>query len=64
MPHNVSLISTIAAGFGLALVFGYIAARLKVPPLVGYLAVGILSGRPRRGSWPMSTSPGNSPRSA
>ena len=35
MPHNVSLISTIAAGFGLALVFGYIGARLKVPPLVG-----------------------------
>ncbi|MBC8058682.1 MAG: cation:proton antiporter, partial [Rhizobiales bacterium] len=44
MPHNVSLISTIAAGFGLALVFGYIALRLKVPPLVGYLFAGILIG--------------------
>ena len=44
MPHNVSLISTIAAGFGLALVFGYIAARIKVPPLVGYLFAGILIG--------------------
>jgi len=44
MPHNVSLISTIAAGFGLALVFGYIAARLKVPPLVGYLFAGIPIG--------------------
>jgi CPA2 family monovalent cation:H+ antiporter-2 len=44
MPHNVSLISTIAAGFGLALVFGYIAARLKVPPLVGYLLAGVLIG--------------------
>jgi CPA2 family monovalent cation:H+ antiporter-2 len=44
MPHNVSLISTIAAGFGLALVFGYIAARIKVPPLVGYLLAGILIG--------------------
>src|SRR5438445_5328215 len=44
MPHNVSLISTIAAGFGLALVFGYAAARLKVPPLVGYLLAGIVIG--------------------
>ena len=44
MPHNVSLISTIAAGFGLALVFGYIAARVKVPPLVGYLLAGVLIG--------------------
>ena len=44
MPHNVSLISTIAAGFGLALILGFIAARLKVPPLVGYLLAGILIG--------------------
>lgn len=44
MPHNVSLISTIAAGFGLALVLGYVAARLKVPPLVGYLLAGVLIG--------------------
>lgn len=44
MPHDVSLISTIAAGFGLALVFGFIAAKLKVPPLVGYLLAGIVIG--------------------
>ena len=44
MPHDVSLISTIAAGFGLALIFGYVAARLKLPPLVGYLLAGILIG--------------------
>src|ERR1700754_3438142 len=44
MPHNVSLISTIAAGLGLAMIFGYIAARLKGPPLVGYLFAGILIG--------------------
>jgi CPA2 family monovalent cation:H+ antiporter-2 len=44
MPHDVSLISTIAAGFGLALIFGYLAARLKMPPLVGYLFAGILIG--------------------
>ncbi len=44
MPHDVSLISTIAAGFGLALIFGYGAARLKLPPLVGYLLAGIVIG--------------------
>jgi CPA2 family monovalent cation:H+ antiporter-2 len=44
MPHNVSLISTIAAGFGLAMIFGYLAARIKVPPLVGYLLAGVLIG--------------------
>ncbi|MDI1258855.1 YbaL family putative K(+) efflux transporter [Aquabacterium sp.] len=44
MPHNVSLISTIATGFGLALIFGFLASRMKVPPLVGYLLAGILIG--------------------
>ncbi|MBK1685897.1 cation:proton antiporter domain-containing protein [Rubrivivax gelatinosus] len=44
MPHETSLIATIAAGFGLALVFGYLAARLKMPPLVGYLLAGIAIG--------------------
>ncbi|MBA4108541.1 MAG: Kef family K(+) transporter [Leptothrix sp. (in: Bacteria)] len=44
MPHNVSLISTIATGFGLALIFGFIASRLRVPPLVGYLLAGIVIG--------------------
>jgi CPA2 family monovalent cation:H+ antiporter-2 len=44
MPHNVSLITTIAAGLGLALVMGFIAQRLRVPPLVGYLLAGIIIG--------------------
>ncbi|MDP2397773.1 MAG: YbaL family putative K(+) efflux transporter [Burkholderiales bacterium] len=44
MPHNITLITTIAAGFGLALVFGLIAARLKLPTLVGYLLAGVLIG--------------------
>src|SRR3954466_13643399 len=44
MPHEVSLITTIAAAFGLAMIFGFIAARLKLPPLVGYLLAGILIG--------------------
>ena len=44
MPHNVTLITTIAAGLGLALIVGFIAARLKLPPLVGYLIAGIIIG--------------------
>jgi CPA2 family monovalent cation:H+ antiporter-2 len=44
MEHNVALISTIAAGMGLALVLGFIAVRLKLPALVGYLVAGILVG--------------------
>ena len=44
MPHNLTLITTIAAGFGLALVMGFIAVRLKLPALVGYLVAGIIIG--------------------
>jgi len=42
MPHDVSLIATIAAAFGLAMIFGFIAVRLRMPPLVGYLLAGIV----------------------
>ena len=44
MPHDVSLITTIAAALGFGLLFGFIAIRLKLPALVGYLAAGILIG--------------------
>ena len=44
MPHNISLITTIAAAFGLALIFGLAAARLKLPTLVGYLLAGVVIG--------------------
>ncbi|MDB5890137.1 MAG: Kef-type potassium/proton antiporter, family [Polaromonas sp.] len=44
MPHSVSLISTIAAGLGLALVFGFLAVRLRLPALVGYLLAGVFIG--------------------
>lgn len=44
MPHDITLISTIAVGFALALVFGFIAARLSLPPLVGYLVAGVAVG--------------------
>ncbi|MCG9012646.1 YbaL family putative K(+) efflux transporter, partial [Laribacter hongkongensis] len=42
MEHNFPLISTIAAGFGLALVFGFLAERFRIPALVGYLFAGIV----------------------
>src|SRR5690349_1318798 len=44
VPHNVSLITTIAAALGLALGMGFLAIRLKLPPLVGYLIAGIVIG--------------------
>lgn len=44
MNHELSLITTIASGFGLALIFGFIAERCKLPALVGYLFAGILIG--------------------
>jgi len=42
MPHDVDLIILLAVGFGIALFFGYIAARLRLPPLIGYLIAGIV----------------------
>ncbi len=42
MEHNISLITTIAAGLGLALIFGFIAEKLRLPALVGYLLAGII----------------------
>ncbi len=44
MDHDLTLITTIASGFGLALIFGFIAERCKLPALVGYLFAGILIG--------------------
>ncbi len=44
MPHDTTLITTIAAGLGLAFVLGFAVARLGLPPLVGYLLAGIVAG--------------------
>lgn len=44
MPHDISLITTIAAGLGLAMILGFVAARLRLPPLIGYLVAGIIIG--------------------
>jgi monovalent cation:H+ antiporter-2, CPA2 family len=45
LPHDSALIATIAAGIGIAFLFGLIAARLKIPPIVGYLLAGIGLGQ-------------------
>jgi CPA2 family monovalent cation:H+ antiporter-2 len=44
MPHADSLISTLVGGFVLAFVFGMLANRLKLSPLVGYLIAGVIVG--------------------
>jgi len=42
--HDYQLLEIMAAGFGLALVLGYLALRLKLSPIVGYLLAGFLVG--------------------
>ncbi|ADP71483.1 potassium efflux system protein [Rhodomicrobium vannielii ATCC 17100] len=44
MPHDTPLIATVVGGLGFAFIFGAIANRLRLPPLVGYLLAGILVG--------------------
>lgn len=42
--HDLTLISTIAAGFAAAWVLGLLAQWLKLSPIVGYLLAGVLIG--------------------
>jgi len=42
--HEATLIATIAVGLTLAFVAGFVAVRLRLPPLVGYLLAGIAVG--------------------
>lgn len=44
MPHSTPLIATIVTGLALAFVFGALANRLRISPLVGYLVAGIAIG--------------------
>lgn len=44
MSHDSPLIALLAIGFGLAFVFGALATRLKLSPLLGYLVAGVLIG--------------------
>ncbi len=42
--HETALIATIAVGLGLAFLFGLIATRFRLPPLLGYLLAGVAVG--------------------
>jgi len=44
VPHDSPLIALLSIGFGLAFVFGSVATRLKLSPLVGYLVAGVVIG--------------------
>ncbi len=44
MHHDTALIAMLAVGFVLAFACGFIANRLRLPPLVGYLVAGIVIG--------------------
>lgn len=42
--HDLSVLTTFAVGLAVALVLGYIAFRLKVSPIIGYLLAGVVVG--------------------
>jgi len=44
MEHDPPLITTLAAGFGVALALGFLAERIRIPAVVGYLTAGIIIG--------------------
>ncbi len=44
MPHDTPLIATIVVGLSLAFIFGTLAQRIRLSPIVGYLLAGIFVG--------------------
>jgi len=44
MPHSITLITTISAALGVAFAMGFLATKLRLPALVGYLVAGIIIG--------------------
>jgi len=44
MPHASPLIVTIVAGLGIAFILGFLATKVRLPPIVGYLLAGIAVG--------------------
>lgn len=44
MHYDMPLITTISVGLGLACLFGFLAHRLKLPLIAGYLAAGVIIG--------------------
>ncbi|MGE0733247.1 MAG: YbaL family putative K(+) efflux transporter [Alphaproteobacteria bacterium] len=44
MPHETTLIATIVVALVVAFVLGFLAQRIRISPLVGYLLAGIIIG--------------------
>jgi CPA2 family monovalent cation:H+ antiporter-2 len=44
LPHETPLIALISLGLVFAFAFGFVAQRLRLPPLVGYLLAGVAVG--------------------
>lgn len=44
IEHELPLISTIAIGLSLAFVCGFVASKLRISPVIGYLFAGIIVG--------------------
>jgi CPA2 family monovalent cation:H+ antiporter-2 len=44
MPHHTPLIAMIVVGLAFAFLFGVLAQRLRISPLVGYLLAGVVVG--------------------
>lgn len=42
--HDLSVLITFSVGLAVALLFGYIAVRLKISPIIGYLLAGVAVG--------------------
>ena len=44
MPHGTALIATICVSLAVAFLGGFLAVRLRLPPLLGYLLAGVVVG--------------------
>ena len=44
MTHAGPLVTTLVTGLALAFAFGFAARLLRLPPLLGYIAAGIVVG--------------------
>jgi CPA2 family monovalent cation:H+ antiporter-2 len=44
MPHDTALIALVAIGFVLACSFGFLATKVGLPPIVGFLLAGVAIG--------------------
>src|SRR5688500_3720473 len=44
MPHETTLVATVVVGLVLACLGGFVASKLRLPPLIGYLLAGVAVG--------------------